>query len=165
MGTTKKGWAQQWCYDFCFIKITLTAIWKETVGKYWNKETSQGKMQAWSRGHSNQDGSSGGRERRPDSEYTLKVETTEFGFGVWRETGIKDGSGAFGLSNYNIRKMFPSTEMGEDEGDQIWGWRRSGRHAYVKPEVSFKHLSRDIEAAIASLSGVKSLGESSGFKI
>lgn len=97
---------------------------KETVGKYWNRETSQGddaEMQTWYTGGSNQDGGSGGEEKHPDSEYTLKVGTTEFGFEVWRETEIKDGSRASDLSDYNIRMMFPSTEVGEDDGEQIWG--------------------------------------------
>lgn len=39
-------------------------------------------MQTWYTGGSNQDGGSGGEEKHPDSEYTLKVGTTEFGFEV-----------------------------------------------------------------------------------
>lgn len=44
--------------------------------------------------------------------------------------------------------MFPSAEMWKGEGEQIWVWGRSGKHGYVKLEVSFKHLSGDIEVAI-----------------
>lgn len=44
-----------------------------------------------------------------------------------------------------MRMMFPSTEMGESEGEQVWGWGRSGGHGYVKLEVSLKH---DVEEAI-----------------
>lgn len=37
--------------------------------------------------------------------------------------------------------MFPSTEMGEAEDEQVWGWGRSGGPGYVKHVVSFKHPS------------------------
>lgn len=47
-----------------------------------------------------------------------------------------------------VRMMFPWIEIEEAEGEQVWGWGRSGRYGYVKPEVSLKYPSRDVEEAI-----------------
>lgn len=47
-----------------------------------------------------------------------------------------------------LRVMFPSTEMEEAEGEQVWRWGRSGEHRYVKPEVSLKYPSINVEKTI-----------------
>lgn len=44
--------------------------------------------------------------------------------------------------------MFPSTEMEDAEGEQVWGWGRSGGHGYVKPEVALQYPSRNADKAI-----------------